>query len=1066
MPSRWMSHRARIVGVLLLVGGLAAWADAGGPFKNPLRQRTSVDHLAEKIDKLEKHIDEYGSIVAKRPDVWGESRLMMHRQEYERQMAAQLDAFELSTQASLRRQDQAFLASSLAIQAAIAGTADTNVDQTIEQSLEIQRAEGLAAGTDKGLALEPSIQLDQRSRYLQHLHQLRRINEGDDVANQPGYAIDLLRVPVSILPGGKTRVGYGAEITVTANPELGDELLPYAFKRWVLNDLVNQFSLSLTRALNDAKLRSDRGKFKAIVTFLNDRQVEWERDEWYTDPGSIFMCPEGPGGDGKESAGLSPMVQSLVRGFFGVDHDGSGDVSMITNYLKGDFRADTIKIILDAGVDRGKTSRFAFPLSQFSEVYGQGLLLHAAWEAFERLGEPRILEPTPVIHYSDIEGYLTEELQASYRMLDANPSLWTYCTPELATAIRDRRRTDVKSQRSMFFAAIGEGRNTTTAAYAWAILAHAALLNQRLLDDMRETAANRGCPCAATDWQPFHGPNPPPEARAIFNQYVHCRWPLHVFAIDPITQDQNVTDAFGMRREMQLALALSFAGGNLNAQKSISYMRQLELELETVALNRTAVGFSHGDSTFGWRFTPRVQTPDIEPNATVIVRDLLIGGPKKDQLTNDYQLEAGSRECLALVVRPAFIQQVTFDVRSNWFKLTNPKQTEMSMEATAELSKDIRTLETLASACVKDAHRYRDGEVYRMLRRVNQLSQELSIQTLRTDVPNESAEGGFAMFDAENSALSPQLYGWYGVPGIDTAKTTSLFLVGENFSVQGTRAIAGNQKIASEVAGKKSETDADSADSLGQNSPLELQSHRVMRLDIKAGAQTVTRTNLDGKPAKYVEIRVSTPYGVSQAVYVPVVPSASAAEGQTIRDAIKEHLQAHHLDRFDWKGATPGHLILTMKDGDVEAARFANDTRDRKLSVDCSGELDAKLVSKLAGQTAQLAVWLMVKSADAGKAPERIAVGPWKLILGDAGAFPYRDLEALVSQSLRALPNGFNPKEVEVQGFIRLPADSGIVTHKLQNALTWKIVQAKAAPTNTLSPAPAPTGDLLPPAAN
>ena len=34
----------------------------------------TVERLAEEIDWLEKHVDAYGSVVAKHPDVWGQAR--------------------------------------------------------------------------------------------------------------------------------------------------------------------------------------------------------------------------------------------------------------------------------------------------------------------------------------------------------------------------------------------------------------------------------------------------------------------------------------------------------------------------------------------------------------------------------------------------------------------------------------------------------------------------------------------------------------------------------------------------------------------------------------------------------------------------------------------------------------------------------------------------------------------------------------------------------------------------------------------------------------------------------
>src|SRR5262249_51619551 len=103
----------------------------------------------------------------------------------------------------------------------------------------------------KGITLEPSIMLNQKARYLNHLHELRRINEGDDTGDSPGYALNLIRVPVSILPGKHPQEGHGAEVTMTLKPYLSDELLPTTFRNLVVNDLLEQIGVPLTQFLND-----------------------------------------------------------------------------------------------------------------------------------------------------------------------------------------------------------------------------------------------------------------------------------------------------------------------------------------------------------------------------------------------------------------------------------------------------------------------------------------------------------------------------------------------------------------------------------------------------------------------------------------------------------------------------------------------------------------------------------------------------------------------------------------------------------------------------------------------
>jgi hypothetical protein len=107
-----------------------------------------------------------------------------------------------------------------------------------------------ASGTGTGgISLEPTVYLDQMKRYIDHLHELRRMSDGDDTADAPGYSLNLVRIPVSVLPGRQTEQRYGAEITFTLRPHLHDELLPMTFRNLVLNDLIDQIGVPLTQTL-------------------------------------------------------------------------------------------------------------------------------------------------------------------------------------------------------------------------------------------------------------------------------------------------------------------------------------------------------------------------------------------------------------------------------------------------------------------------------------------------------------------------------------------------------------------------------------------------------------------------------------------------------------------------------------------------------------------------------------------------------------------------------------------------------------------------------------------------
>src|SRR5262249_49329237 len=147
-----------------------------------------VKEVAAAIDSLESHIEKYGSIVAQHASVWGQSRLMMHRNEFERVMRADIYNFNQTLQATIATSDQAFLANALSLQAGAGQVAAADPmsllaspNDAITRNQLVKTAAISNYVTPNGkLALEPTLVEDQKKRYLDHLHQLRRINEGDD----------------------------------------------------------------------------------------------------------------------------------------------------------------------------------------------------------------------------------------------------------------------------------------------------------------------------------------------------------------------------------------------------------------------------------------------------------------------------------------------------------------------------------------------------------------------------------------------------------------------------------------------------------------------------------------------------------------------------------------------------------------------------------------------------------------------------------------------------------------------------------------------------------------------
>ena len=275
----------------------------------------------------------------------------------------------------------------------------------------------------------------------------------------------------------------------------------------------------------------------------------------------------------------------------------------------------------------------------------------------------------------------------------------------------------------------------------------------------------------------------------------------------------------------------------------MSYARRVDFDLATIDLNGTAIGFSHGDETFGWRFYPRFQTPDVEGNGTVFFRDLLCGGPSKNALLKLRRLEPGIRECYAVVIMPSFVPYADLSVSSNWFELTNPAKKLLDSTCAVKLSSRAKAIDN-CSQCVVDAQCYRDGDWVRLTEKGRQLQTRLPLQSTRVQIPYENTLGGFGMFNTGVTDLAPELIGWYGTSSINPSQATTVFLVGNHFSVHQTSVIAGGQPITTQ----------------------QLLSRQVLQVTIPQNPILV------GDAAeKFVDVQIATPYGVTQHLLIPAV---------------------------------------------------------------------------------------------------------------------------------------------------------------------------------------------------
>jgi hypothetical protein len=775
----------------------------------------TAEDLAAELDDLERQIERTGSVVAEQPSVWGQARLTMYREEFETQMQQQLSKFQATLQGSLSRTDQAYAADAMALsytaQAAASGSSDGSPKAASSSSSSSGGGSSSAAtpsttsassadpipGTfdafasgnftrnaarlanplgfgvtgQNGISLEPTIYLDQMKRYIDHLHELRRMSDGDDTADAPGYSLNLVRIPVSVLPGRRTQQRYGAEITFNLKPHLNDELLPMTFRNLVLNDLIDQIGVPLAHVLNDLTWTNSLPKLANLPAVKKDRKKFAEFVAVAIDPS--YPCDSAVGQTSNDVFGRNTLFLTSLA-----------------------VRSAT----------KVKNARQSFPPSQIIDIYGArgwAEILCTAYQTFKQ-DVPNRGE----VHYPDVQNYLQEELNAAYEFLKApqNELLWRgYCDKELVDQIHGRRLTDIKKRRCDFesvalkLAAGVTSKPEVTAALAWAIIVDSALLNNQLMEDMVQAPAARGGSFALPetqpgDWRPYYLPVPNKPERETFNEYVRCRWPIHVFSLDPEADQQNIADSYSSRREMQLAMSLAFVSGNLSADNMFRYARRLETDMETIALNNTMVGFSHGAETFGWRFYPRFQSPDTDNNLTVFFRDLLWGGPNRKTLLRQRQLEPGIRECVAIVLMPSFVPYADLEASSNWFALDNPHRKVMNSVRAVRLGEQLKSIKNCAQM-VSNPQCYRDGDVERLQRRADQLESRLPLQSMSVQVPYENTLGGFAMFNTGVTDLAPELLGWYGAPAVNLDAPTTIFLIGNHFSVHQTRVLIGGQEI-------------------------------------------------------------------------------------------------------------------------------------------------------------------------------------------------------------------------------------------------------------------------------
>ncbi len=495
-------------------------------------------------------------------------------------------------------------------------------------------------------------------------------------------------------------------------------------------------------------------------------------------------------------------------------------------------------------------------------------------------------------HDPSVASWLLSELGSAYGYMREqahrnDPLFQDSVFEDIAALVLQRQYAALKTYRDDWIASLRRARGVYNPGFdaagrsldrpepldvlSFALIVQSVFLDRQIKYDMEVMAQRKGCGCGNPWGLTFYDlyPTAPDDverynrARAAFAAYVECKWPIHIFAVDPSIDQQNELDLFSQRTQLQLALAVAVASGSVNFQNATSYARRVELDLETVALNRTIVGFGAGDTTFGWQFYPRVQTPPLQNNLQRVAGILINNGPGPEYGLKNSRIEPGPRECYALVVMPNFVPSIKLTSVTNWFDLKT-KHAEQELETTdmVRLGKRLQAAKHgLQHVC--DTGQYRPEEVELLADRIGQLEDMLPVKGHTIDLPFEGSLLGSEMFSSNAAGLAPRLLAWYGEPPLEGADS-AIFLLGNGFCVNEIHVIAGGLHLP--------------------DANFDVISRNVMRVTIPAASRTVkTHLKVDGIERKLIDVHVASPNGISNHLLVEIQPApavtATAAVG-------------------------------------------------------------------------------------------------------------------------------------------------------------------------------------------
>lgn len=811
----------------------------------------SMLELAREVTILEDDIRRDGSITIKTPDVWGDGNLIASIQEYDKLMGFG-DKFETrfseTVQGYIARSDYAEFQSTTAIGQALSGAPLTNVTETVttypgepakdntqtksdnspnfsyakDNKLPESRLPSTPDGfglikssttavpsTKGGIGLEPTELDRQRSTFILANQALRRRMIGDDNSRAAGYGLYLFRIPVSVLPGRETTEGYSAVVNVRAQLRVDANHLKNTFPRMVIADLVEGLNHRILGNWEDAKVKRSK-----IAKLSAQKRVSGE-------------------------LGYSSYQQKLSS----LDHESSTQTDSIRNF--------TERAVIPNSARTSSPSSALY--NSHSSIFGDEAidgLVDQAISQFETEPAAFVLNPPKP---AEVNQFLYAALEQTHNILLEN-HVYEEQVSVIATAAEHftKGRFDLVAEQRDIWRANISNLNLDPIYHnsSWLLALQSGIADRNLkkiLSDLQSSGYSEG-PCAVAESVQFFIPDS--TAVALWETVVRETFPLHVFNLDPVTEEQNAYDAFARRREMQVALAFGVAKGSaFTADQKAKMSRSLALDEATIALNRTAVAFAHSDDTFGWYFHPRIQTPPTESsNIAALARTLWATGPTDCYDRRHRRIEPGMRNCEVLIAMPSFVTDVAFDVTTNWEKVACPGVTKRSYEEMIAQGSRLHRLRM----CMKEPSNqicYRPGDLERLNSRIDQLETMLGMQTHQVNLPFQYEQSASGLFDAGRKQLRPVVDYYYGLSYLDKdQKNAEFFLTGKNFHPTLTHVIVGGSENHSQP-----------------DSSVEIINRELLKVQINGLEDKLSKPN-------FFEVRVSTPAGMSNLLVIEKAP--------------------------------------------------------------------------------------------------------------------------------------------------------------------------------------------------